>query len=1072
MKHFQKSRNIIFKDKDDEDRDQDKDRKRVQIVKATIVKSISNIDLADSVQDADEDTTNFKSETAPPAAAVPTPPVSITPLVDESLFPKPREGYNTKKFNKSDLTTISSPDTDVAKSLDDRQKHTNLMPTVLSPLEVPEVIKTVTETPVTSVKKTATIEKPLSETKQIPSAENSIDVESGINLNADVKTTEDHKLTEVLSIGSFDASPSESMKTVTATAPATMLDRVTTEKAPSVVKPLTSAESLKDLESDAKLNVDMEIDNTLKNHLPPEVVVTDITPFKSKSGIAGDKPAEQGPPPTPLFQEFVASDKIPIAKDDNLELPVDESKLRESHENILAPKSEIKPPLSSNTQDVPPSENEPLSLWPMNNRKISRLTELHPQTHFEADNGKKEEAEYQSEFAFKRKPTMFAINRDEIETELKKMALEEEQEEEQITLDILKSLVSLESAEIQTSQVAIHATTGEESSQPGTSNNRRKSTAFATDQHKLDVDIKSEDDMKYPDITLVTELPATTAEKISPEYIHSFKGSVTLDDTSEKDGLELPMGDLSDLKIKSESPHKKLFSSKPKSEPPPGPEKQTVDPVDNAARDHEHEDNREKSDNTDMHTHLHAGEEDASKFARRKSTVFDVNKEEIEAQLNMLAEESGNKKEIKSNISQSFRPVISEKPSSAEDRRNSNIYTVDEYDLARETEGEEVTDNHDLPLTKENFDKIPVKATENISSSVHSFKVSITSDDTSEKDGLEMPIGDLSDHKIKTELPHKKLFSLKPKSELPPGPEKQAVDPIDNVVSDLLHKDNREMSDNIDMHTHFEADEGDVSKFTARRKSTVYGVDKDEIEAELDMLAEESENKENIKSDIPQSFRAEIAEEGTSQPRSSNDRRKSNIYTVDTFDLSKATEDEEATEYQDLPPTKKNFDQQHVKATENISSSGTHSFKGSVPLDDTFEKDGPLELPIGDFSEPNMKTESPYEKLLSLKPKSESPSGTEKQAVNPIDNIVRGHLDEEHREKSDKIKIPPQTHFDTPEDEMQTKFTARHKSTIFADPVDAELELIAQMEEQEREREKELMKSGNTKSNSSEKIIK
>lgn len=823
VKHFQQSRNIIFKDKDDDDKD--KDRKRVQIVKGPTVVSISKLDRqAGSGKDVDKGTTNSESKTEPPATAEPAAPIDV------SLFPTPRKVYITRKSKTDDLETKSSPHTYIEQSLDDRQEHTKLMPTVPSPPELPEVIKAVIETPLTvekTVEEPASAEKPLREIKEFSSVESLLDLDANVNLGFDMKTAEileDGQLTKVSSIGSIDVSPSELKKTVAVTAPETLgitaetiLDPVTPYKSLKEVKPLTSAESLKDLELDTKFNVEMKMASTLKDDPLPEVI------FKLKADTVGDELAEKEV--TPSFQQLLASDEIPLVNDENLQFPLDKSKLRTSHENLLTSKSEFKPPLSSNMHNVPPIDNAAHPLWPTQNPNMSSFTEP-PHMQVEKKEDEKEE-EYQYEFNSRRKSTILAIKREEVDAEFNKLALKEEGKK-QIKSDISK-YTRHESAES-----AVHAKIGEELSQPSTSPNRRKSIVFGVDQHKSDADIEADEDIKYQEIQLVKELPVETTEKLSANNKQHFKGFITSDDISEyNEPLELPMGDSSELKTKTVPPHKKTFSLNKKSEAPLDLKKQAVDTIVNAPRDL-HEGNPEGSDNSDIHTHTQfvEGKEEVPMFtARRKSTIFAFNRDEIAAELDRLAEKSESEEEILSGIPQSFKPVILEKdssePSSSYNKRKPNVFTVDAHDLVSETEVEKGTEYQDLPLTRENSNPIPVKATENISSAgINSFKVSVTSDDTSEKnEPLKLPIGDLSDSKVKTEPP--------------PYPRKPARN---NVARDVLLEDNRENSDNTQVpHTQ-------EPEFTAMHQSAIFA---DPIDAELQLLAQEKE--EQKKSGNPKS---------------------------------------------------------------------------------------------------------------------------------------------------------------------------------------------------------------------------
>ncbi|XP_026323214.1 uncharacterized protein LOC113232650 [Hyposmocoma kahamanoa] len=629
VKHFQKSKNVIFKDKDI-----DQDRKLDHVVKKATVKS-----------------TPDKSKT-------------------------------------DDLQAKLSPDIDIARSLDDRQELTNVVPTVSSPPAEPEIIKAVVEAPLTFKD---TIKEPVSAQK--PS-----DTNSGLNVET-TKFLEDHQETEVFPVGTIAIPSSESINTVTTTMPTTlgttaktMTKPITPERSVSETKPLISAETLKDLQSNSKLRVGRETANTFEEQAQIEETLTDITPFKYKVDAEVDiQKYTEEPPLNQLKSETDIEDgeNIPLKKENLGQLPAKSTeKISSTSSSIRASKESLKSekamtlelpvgyftnPKSSKTnlesffigenQDVSPVAKVARDLLPTENLQKSDDIEVH--TRFEA--GEDED----SKFTVRRKSTL-TINRDEIDVELKMLESDNKEETEN---DIPKFFDPV---------------TDKGSSQPGYSHNRRKTEFFTLDPHDFARVTGNEKNKEYQDSPLKTEnldqLHAKTAE-ISSVGIRPFKESVTSNVTPEKDeSVELPIGNLSDPKIKTESiRNNNLFSLKPKPKPLSSPEKEAMDPVDDITHDLLNKVNREKSSDTEtrLNTHFKSDLYEDTKFiARHKSTTFDVNGEEIEEELKM----SENEKDTGSDITKSFDPVTDEtssQPGYSHNRRKSEF-----FDLTSKTEDE------------------------------------------------------------------------------------------------------------------------------------------------------------------------------------------------------------------------------------------------------------------------------------------------------------------------------------------------------------------------------------------------
>lgn len=508
VKHFQKSKNVIFKNNDI---DQDQDRKLDHVVKKARVKSTSD---------------------------------------------KPKT---------DDLQVKSSPDTDIARSLDDRQELTNVVPTVSLPPAVHEIIKAVVEAPLT-VKDT---------TKEPVSAEKPSNTNSGLNVET-TKFLEDHQETEVIPVRTIAIPSSESINTVTATLPTTlgttaktMTKPITPERSVSETKPLISAETLKDLQSNSKLRVGRETASTFEEEAQIEETLTDITPFKSKVDAEVDihKYTEEEPPLNQLKSETDIEDgeNIPLKKENLGQLPATEkisstsSSIRASKESLKSEKAMtlelpvgyLTNPKSSKTnlesflvgknQDVSPIEKVARDLLPAENLQKSDDIEVH--TRFEA--GEDED----SKFTVRRKSTL-TINRDEIDVELKMLESDNKEETEN---DIPKFFDPV---------------TDEGSSQPGYSHNSNLS-----DPHQI------------------------KTESIHNNNLFSLKPKSKPLSSPEKEAMD-PVGDV------------------------------THDLLNKVNR--EKSSDTETRLNTHFESDLY---EDTKFTARHKSTTFDVNGEEIEEEL-------------------------------------------------------------------------------------------------------------------------------------------------------------------------------------------------------------------------------------------------------------------------------------------------------------------------------------------------------------------------------------------------------------------------------------------------------
>lgn len=884
VKHFQKSRNLIFKDKDDEDKDQDKDRKRVQIVKGPTVKSMSDIDLTDSEQDIGKETTNSTSETSPPRA-----PSPATPSTDARLFLTPKQNYKSEESKTDDLQTKWRPGT---KSVDEELK--NLVPRVPESPRVPDIRKSVIEAPLVvekTMKVSASANKPLSE-----STESLTGLKSGTKLDDDIKTDDfvgHRQFSEVLPVENIAGSPSESTKAVIATPPATDKNLFTSK--PEFKPPLSP--KMQDGSPIDKVALPLwPTDNKQKTNL-------------TETHLEADKYVKGEDRNQPKFTTRGESAILHINSDEfdtefkKLELENKEEKQMKSIiPKSYAPVELAEGQLSQNAIDTTLDDGSPQPGTSYNKRKSTIFAKDHHNSETDTKDGddmesqdiplkmenldqlpakhKKPDIHYFKEFLAsdhileKDKPVelMGGLSDTKMKTEspdnrLLSLKTKSEPPPGQTVDNAARDLLHKDNSEksgdadvhmhfiqpeYEDSKFARRKLTtfspqingnnlGQASSLPSSAYNRRKSNFFALNPSDLKKETEDEEEIEYGDLLPkkdhLGQLHARTAKKMSSAgIIDSFKRSVTSKDTSEKNSR-------------------------------PGPEKQAESSVANAASDLLNKDNQEKSTGTQVPLEL----------------------------------ENRKQEQLKPDILKSSEPASLDEGSSQpspNNRRQSNFAAVGPHFLPRETEDEEDKEYQVLPLTRENFDQLPLKTTEEKTSTrLDSFKESVSSDDISEKDELlELPRGDLRDPKMKSVSSRKSPFSLKTKYEPLFDPEKQDVNPVDKAASELLLKDNLQKSINTEVppHTHLEPQENEEEdKFTS--------VDSGQKDAELLTLEETHSPVKLIKgqTSTPKSFSVATPNEGSSQPHAPSSRRKSTYVAVDPHDLDSDEEQDVDMEYQD-----------------------------------------------------------------------------------------------------------------------------------------------------------------------------